>query len=369
MSATDAPQPERLPAGIPGWRRAPCLGCGGTLKENRPPWVALAGTRDGTFLMAYPLGPERIEVTLDTLPNSGPLFLLGVAHRRCRELARSRLLRGDVELADELPTIEVAAAPHLLGTRGMPHVDPERCPFCWGGDGPTNELTDEDVFPLWLQRTMNELAGQPSGAHPNPWPEVRVPVCANCNNRWLSVLENDTSVIVKPMLVAGGATLDQVQRATLGTWATKIALLLDCYGTNPVVPHEYLKALATEGSPSPGTAVWLGAHTGTLAMKTLGDVLTERNPDGSEIPTGIRVTFSIGRLVFLVVVRFAGRDPFPAPSAAIARALVQLWPPVPGDAQWPAGNFSFGVDGAERLREMSAGEWVFSKEPPADDAA
>ena len=319
--------------------------------------------------MAYPLGPERMEATFDPLSVPEPIFLLGVVHRQCRELARSRLLRSEVDLREELPTIEIGEAPELLGTRGRPHADPERCPFCWGTDGPTNELTDEDVFPLWFQRTMNELAGQPPQAHPNPWPKVTVPVCANCNNRWLSVLENDTSAIVKPMLVADGATLTEAERATLGTWATKIALLLDCYGTNPVVPHEYLKALATEGSPPPGTAVWLGAHTGALAMKTLGDVLTAIGPGGSEVPTGIKVTFSIGRLVFLVVVRFAGSDPFPAPSAAIARALVRLWPPVLGHTHWPAGNFCFGDDGAERLREMSAGDWVFTKEPPAGDAA
>jgi len=105
MSAVQAPQPEPLPAGIPGWRRAPCLGCGGTVKENRPPWVALAGTRDGTFLMAYPLGPERAEATNDPLSAPGPLFLLGVVHRACRELARSRLIRGEVDLAELLPTI------------------------------------------------------------------------------------------------------------------------------------------------------------------------------------------------------------------------------------------------------------------------
>jgi hypothetical protein len=319
--------------------------------------------------MAYPIGPERMEATDDPLSAPGPLFLLGVVHRQCRELAHSRLLRGKVDLAKELPAIEVGAAPEMLESRGLPHADPERCPFCWGTDGPTNELTDEDVFPLWLQRTMNELAGQPSQAHPNPWPKVTVPVCANCNNRWLSVLENDTSVIVKPMLVADRATLTNAQRTTLATWATKITLLLDCYSTNPVVPHEYLKALATEGSPPLGTAVWLAAHTGALAMKTLGDVLMETDPGSSEVPTGIKITFSIGRLVFLVIVRFAGSDPIPAPSAAIERALVHLWPSAPGSTQWPAGNFCFGDDGAERLHGMSAGDWVFTNEPAAGDAA
>jgi hypothetical protein len=170
------------------------------------------------------------------------------------------------------------------------------------------------------------------------------------------------------MLVAEASTLTEAERITLGTWTTKIALLLDCYGTNPVVPHEHLKALATESAPPPGTAVWIGAHTGTEAMKTLGDVLTETDPQGSESPTGIKVTFSTGHLVFLVIVRFAGSDPFPAPCDAIARALVPLWPPVPGEKRWPAGNFSFGNDGATRLREMSDGDWILTSEPRNDVA-
>jgi hypothetical protein len=365
VSVSDAPQPERPPAGIPGWRRAPCLGCGATLKETRPPWVTLVGTRDGALLLAYPLGPERAQSTFDPLSPPRPLFILGVAHRECLDLARARLIRREVDLADVLPDAQIGEAPELLGTRGMPHADAERCPFCWN----TKELTEEDVLPLWLQRHLASLAGQPGQLHPNPWPKITVPVCARCNNGWLSVLENDVSRIIKPTLVADSAMLSEPERAVVATWAAKIALLLDCYGTNPVVPHEYLKALATDSLPGPSTGVWLAARTGNVAMQALFDVVTETDSQGSHQPTGIKLTFSIGYLVFLVIVRFGGAEPFPIPSRLIEQALLPLWPAAPGSARWPAGNFSFGDDGAARLREMSDPDWVPTTEPPENNVA
>jgi hypothetical protein len=352
--------PSRPPAGIPGWHRAPCLGCGATLKETRPPWVTLVGTRDGAHFLAYPLGPERAQSTYDPLSSSAPLFILGVAHRECRELARAHLLRGEISLAEVLPDAVIDEAPEMLGTRGMPHTDADRCPFCWV----STDLTEEDVFPIWLQRHLASLAGQSGQLHPNRWPMITVPVCARCNNGWLSVLENDVSRIVKPMLVAESATLSAPERVLVATWAAKIALLLDCFGTNPVVPHEYLKALATDGRPGPSTAVWLGARTGNLAMQTLFDVLTEADTQGVHHPSGIKLTFSIGYLAVLVIVRFGGTEAFPVPPGTIEQALVRLWPESPGSAHWPAGNFSFGDDGVARLREMSDPDWVPTQESP-----
>ncbi len=366
MSTQQSPQAP-VPPGIPGWRRAPCLGCDALLKEARPPWVTIAGTRDGLHLMAYPAGPERIETTFDVTAPPSPIFVLGVAHRDCRDLARQRLARGEITLADKLPILAIDEAPEFLAARGQPHDDQSRCPFCWATEGPTNEMTIEDIFPLWLQRTINELAGLPVQVHPNPWPDVTVPVCGACNNRWLSTLENDTSVIVKPMLGSTtSATLSGSERVTLATWALKIALLLDCYQAPGVVPHEFLKALATEGRPPQGTAVWLGARTG-IVMEVIPEVLTE--PDDDEVATGLRVVFSVGRLVFLVLVRFGGTAPFEIPSDAASRALVPLWPQTSGPAVWPAGNFSFGDDGAAQLHKLSQGDWVFTQEPPSSPSS
>ena len=336
-----------MPPGLPGWRRAACLGCTEVVSEARPPWVVIVGSRDGAHLFAFPTGPERGASTFDPYEPPPDVFILGVAHEACRERAAERLRKREISLASELPQLSFEPFPELVETFRQPHTDRDRCPFC-GTEGP---LTDEDIFPVWLQKAVDEWASQSLRGPGNPWRAYLVPVCGNCNSRWMSTLENDTSKIIKRMLVSTSTELAESDQLRLATWATKVAFLLEYWSTSGQLPHEFLQALAVWGRPPPGTGVWLGAHSPTAAMSAKIDWIP--GTDGHEVdPVGLWVTFSVGTLVFLVLTRFDGRYAAPASHQLVAQALVPLWPPSDGVVAWPRDNLSLGKDGVGFLTEV-----------------
>src|SRR5689334_7077965 len=102
-----------VPAGLPGWRRAACLGCGGSVVQARDSWVTIGGTRSGSYLVCWGADPLRAFLADSERAPSEQLFVLGVAHTRCTDAARFRLESSTVELPSELPVMEVEIGEHL----------------------------------------------------------------------------------------------------------------------------------------------------------------------------------------------------------------------------------------------------------------
>ncbi len=63
----------------------------------------------------------------------------------------------------------------------------------------TEDITNEDIFPLWLQkkqRLFNEHIGLLNGTK-FPYRKIKVPCCKKCNNEYLSSIENNVIEILR----------------------------------------------------------------------------------------------------------------------------------------------------------------------------
>ena len=193
-----------LPAGVPGWKHAPCLGCDGRVSAHRDPHVTISGPRDGSVLIVTGAEPQYGFTTRPGVMVQQTMYVLGVAHRACIAHARQRLETGSVPLADILPTAEVSPDPDGPERLDLPPA-PDNCAFC----GQCEEMSDEDVWPKWVSKLLAQQFGgfsikSPYGPRGAATLNVKAPVGRTCNNQWLSVLENDISEIMKPMILGPG---------------------------------------------------------------------------------------------------------------------------------------------------------------------
>lgn len=351
LSPAEAPEPARRaydgvhpPA---DWKRADCLGCGRRVVRARDAWVEVGGTRTGSYLVTWGAEPLRAFSTDPDRVPAEPLFLLGVAHQGCLQVARTCLEAGTAALPEVLPALNVE-----LG-EGVPEPEytlhppaaPDACPFC----DSTLGLTDEHVWPDWYSRLLRSR-GVPL-ARENVRRgriDVTVPVCGACNNAWMSVLEKDAARVLKPMIEAGEGecapfTVTAAERERLASWAVLKAYLLDA-ATGPCVPRGFLHRFALRREPDESTAVWVGAYTPDVAARGEKRTLNFSSRQGrtENSPNGFLVTFTVFNVLFQVVAHFnggpvgltGGRPQYDA-------ALFGLWTAPGSGLVWPpAAGFS-----------------------------
>lgn len=178
------------PAGIPGWRRARCLGCGKDVKAHRHHHVTFIGTTDGSALLAGPVWPELVLGTAEVLGRDD-LLMLGVAHRSCMDSARAAVEAGSLRDRPPSDFPPVSATESLTESKLDEPPDGGSCPFC----GRQGKMTDEDIWPMWFWAQLRHAGAGYRGKEPR----VTTPVCDECNSRWMSVIENDAAAVVKRM--------------------------------------------------------------------------------------------------------------------------------------------------------------------------
>lgn len=189
------------------------------------------------------------------------------------------------------------------------------CPFC----GQRGRKSKEHVWAQWLHRTRaakiltQDSTGQlmdkvhykfdvddqgrfvqtpvVAGQWATLLPHVQVLVCEECNNGWMSRLEDEVRHLVGPFIFGEqGVVLDAEQLTTIATWATKswMAYALNRSPLeNPFTTAEY-RAMAAEPKPLDRSRIWLmachhdGAQVGmgvdpTLMSAQVPDLATEQN--------------------------------------------------------------------------------------------
>jgi hypothetical protein len=272
------------------------------------------------------------------------LLLLGVAHRDCVPLARSRLEARSIELPEELPTLiadgEVGHLPQL-------HLPPkaETCAFCDGCP-----VEEEHVWGRWISRELKDCGGfviqTEHGSRPRSSIDFTAPVCGVCNNEWLSVLENDVKPILAPMIRATGGCHDLSieEQRLLATWAAKTALMIDLYGGAHIIPIGYFHELRLRRSALPSQVVWLGAYRGTRrAVWARHRGLRLGSPEGQP-PLGFATTFTVHRVVFQVVGHFSRGQATFQDRRPEQLALHAIWPRRHEAIQWPRNKLAFHDD-------------------------
>jgi hypothetical protein len=324
---------------LPASTRAPCLGCGGRIVTARDPYVQIAGRRDGSVLLLIDAKPL---IALAT--DSGRLFepgleLLGVAHRDCARRARQRLEAQQVELPEEQPLLVVDEE---VGDLPALHLPPTSsfCAFCGAA-----HITDEHVWPKWISRQLQDDGGflmpSPYGPRRMRSLEITAPVCETCNNRWLSVLENDVRLVLGPLVRGEERTLSTGEQQLLATWAVKTALMLDLSGGVPLVPTGFYVDFRQRRQPLRGQAVWLGAYRGSHWAMWAQQRGLRVGISADELPNAFVTTFTAFRIVFQVFGHFTTGGATIDDGRQSAAALERIWPPRGRPIDWPPRGLAF----------------------------
>jgi len=278
------------------------------------------------------------------------------------------------------------------------------------------EVSDEDVFPEWL-RDLFESPGEEEyqlaideepRLRPRDSLKVRVRcACQECNNGWMSILQNDCKPIILQLLCETTCELDTLNQRMLSLWAVMSAMSLEASnepGTWRFTSLEFMK-LRWSGLAAPTklgfrhdrdyvhrefpkrTSVWIAKWMNSRGPSYVGRVLDNKpphqKPAGEESAlsaaraSGLAIisrstsdralitTFGFGSLVFQVV-KEVPADPTDKrtlwvrpglPWGQILRQIMPLesptlsWPPprmLVGEAELEALELRFSQPGAEK---------------------
>ncbi len=317
------------------WRKAPCLDCGNVTKRARDAWIEIVGTRSGSWLAAMNVDPLRALADRLPPPSDEALVLLGVVHESCLELSVSRLRRREVELPEALPLAALDASD--AGVPTPQPSDPTRigeCPFCQGHG---RRITDEDIYPKWLLRYLesrgtrmirdNRARRQLGG--------LLTPVCNDCNNTWMSTIENDVKeAIISMFAIARSLTMPEQERIAL--WAAVKAISFDMSSGAPVLPRYFGHYLNIKRRPHPGMRVWIAAYTDMSSVLETHSwrILTAKSqPSDPDELLGYCVTFSIVHVAFQVFIPIM--DGSLSELENFNGSILQIWPPTSDEVAWP----------------------------------
>lgn len=193
------------------------------------------------------------------------------------------------------------------------------------------------------------------------WPNLYVAldrkICSDCNNTWLSELEQAVKPFLAPMLTHERAvSLDRVQRRDLARWAIIKVLTLELAlrqqhsqrrpGLGYAPSQVELAWLANRADPPPRSRVWLGAFDaeGQVAASVQSRQLGADVPELAQPGTlsSHLTTLTIGQVLLQVFsVDFVAADAYQLrefdfdPRPPLADALVRLWPAGDTAIQWP----------------------------------
>lgn len=339
------------PEGVLGWRRGACLGCGEIVKAHRDHYVTFIGTTDGSVLAVFPVRPELALQTAEVVGRTD-LLLLGVAHRVCMDLARTSIEAGSLRSrpSSEFPPATAAEVEDDGESMLDEPPDADSCPFC----GSAFKLTDEDIWPMWFWQYLREAGANFPGQR---LPRVTTPVCADCNHRWMSVMENDAAAVMKRMF-RQQMELSAEDRRRLACWAMKVTLLLDVIST-PVIPRGFHRDFAIRRDPPAGFVVWMGAYGGNdvAAWGRARGFVADGSAGSDPRPNAVVATFSAFRIVFQVVGHFtSGGARLTDGRWQYAKALTSLWPSTVQDTvHWPPSVMFASPTDLEALDESISG--------------
>ncbi|MEA2825945.1 MAG: hypothetical protein QOG43_384 [Actinomycetota bacterium] len=361
---SDAAQRLAFSGGPPGSRRSPCLGCGHPVRPSRDAYVEIGGSRDGSWLALLDAEPGIIRVTDSTrMPDS--TFHLGFAHRACAELARRRLIAHEVDLPDGLVEIlidDITDEPSIPPLSLDIPPRPGECPFCEFAP----RISEEHVYPAWMTREFRRLASPSQrpfvfsldGSHPRATStiDLTVPVCGPCNNRWLSVLENDVAPLLGPMLRGEDRDLSLNNQRLLATWAVKTALLLNLVQSEKAfIPTGCFREFRQQRQPLGSTVVWIGAYSGRRWAAWARQIPLYLGKPGPDKPNAFLTTFTAMRVVFQVLGHFTSGNMTIHDERLASLALHSIWPPRGETLHWPRVGLAFGDDDLSSLAASFGG--------------
>lgn len=227
-------------------------------------------------------------------------------------------------------------------------------------------LTAEHVFAQWMQPWLDDPDGR-SGTHTRatilpgtdsdehmhagrPATLTVRSVCAECNNGWMSQVEDRAQPFIETMLRGHARTYYDDGRTRLATWLVKTALVAGSKFEPRLDPAFYDDLWVTR-RPTDRTLVWLAATNDRYFH------YTDYRPMRLEIdgepppiePNAYTAVIAVGEFAGFVVSWRYGSPPLDG-VARFTDALTRVWPLDGHPARWPP-RLRLDFDGLEALAE------------------
>jgi hypothetical protein len=230
------------------------------------------------------------------------------------------------------------------------------CIFC---NKPVN--SKEDAWPLWLVRKFGNseegiVEGQRGQQIPHSWRAGKFllrtgNVCKNCNNGWMSDLENRVKPIIERFFLGQGVSLDPSDQATLAGWICKNAMVYETLRHNSpcFFTSQERKLFRESFHLPPHTSIWIAK-----VVEFTGLFCTASDLNGIVIGSlnkvkGHATTMAFGPLVGQILnVRLSksfnqtltGSESLHV--NPLDQTITQIWPVIANMVSWPN---KFGLNG------------------------
>lgn len=330
-----AVRPTPHPAIGPDWHRESCLGgCGKKVSRQRGT-LEVGGTLSGSWLIAWGWEAQKFVSTEPGYIPEEQCYLLGASHRECINKSLMRIRCGEIsfDISKLQPVHFDAITLQQLTPLQLP-AGRNDCPFCDRFDG--SELTDEHVWPVWLQGELvhrGVLERKPVGPV--------VPVCHNCNTKWMSTLEQDAQRDL-PAMWDEHFKIDAERQRVLASWATCRAIVIDRLSARPSIPRGFGHDLRVKREPPDDGAVsvWAILLKEPESPRWFARNLSVAPVNGAkpEEPNFTCITFSVYNVLFQVLFTFNTGQYHLESNGDFSVALRQLWPRSKRSVAWPHGR-------------------------------
>lgn len=241
----------------------------------------------------------------------------------------------------------------------------DSCVFC----GFVGKLTGEDALPKWIARELLppdsvfriSLYGGAGGSleleeewrsalmgHPTEC------VCATCNNRWMSTMEQKIKPVILPMFTGTKVSLDKNTQKKIAAWATKTAYMLSYSESLQQPVHaDWRQLMYVKREPPPTARVWLATYAGDVMPAQYDTKEVHLQPEHGLITRdwpGNLVTFSIMHLAFQVWIPGTPDRQYPEYRLlpGVEPYIRQIWPVVDRAVTWPT-KAAFETQGFKRF--------------------
>jgi hypothetical protein len=231
------------------------------------------------------------------------------------------------------------------------------CIFCQKDD---SEPSKEDVLPKWMARQFpnkkkSRFTGLTGTFGDSEWPTKEIDTvgrfgweaegpCRQCNNGWMSRLENETRPILRPLMHGEDCHLNSSQVLTLAQWALKTAIMSE--RLQDEFPPFFTKRNRIDFFESrtipPNTFIYAAHYLGEAATYNIGGPLEIVFPGTTKKGVGCSFTFAVGQLalqVFSLRPPQGFKGPLPLQVDVPARwenAHLPVWPVALAGWHWPS---------------------------------
>jgi hypothetical protein len=221
---------------------------------------------------------------------------------------------------------------------------PRTCAFCRR----ERKLTLEHAFPSWIQRylphsqhvTSVTHTAKAEGEELRAWKtrdlDVKVKrVCAECNNGWMSDLEQVARLVLVPLMNGRPRRLVASEQEIIAVWAIKTALVCEFIHPSARGASDlHFRDIGERLNPPRDSHVWLARYEGPKELDYNHRVLVFTDSSDTK-RTGYITSFIINRLVIYVMDVQEGPPLRTELSAHAERGAVPIHPVKYGVVSWP----------------------------------